>query len=72
MEQKDLGIWITSDMNFSLHCQNISNKANQTLGRLRSTCLPDPLQPFTKHLFVHTWNTVSQSGIPTLQEILTP
>jgi len=35
MEQKDLGIWITPSMNFSLQCQKASNKANQTLGRLK-------------------------------------
>ena len=34
VEQKDLGIWFTPNMNFSLQCLKASNKANQILSRL--------------------------------------
>ena len=31
-EQKDLGVWTTPSMNFSVHCQKAASKANQALG----------------------------------------
>ena len=34
-EQKDLGIWTTSTMNFTMHCQKTASKANQALGMIK-------------------------------------
>ena len=34
-EQKDLGIWTTSTMNFTMHCQKAVSKANQALGMIK-------------------------------------
>ena len=30
-EQKDIGVWTTSSMNFSVHCHKAAGKANQAL-----------------------------------------
>ena len=34
-EQKDLGVWTTPSMNFSVHCQKAGSKANQALGMIK-------------------------------------
>ena len=34
-KQKDLGVWITSTMNFSVHCHRAASKANQVLGMVK-------------------------------------
>ena len=34
-EQKDIGIWTTSTMNFTMHCHKAASKANQALGMIR-------------------------------------
>ena len=34
-EQKDLGVWITPTMNFSVHCHRAASKANQALGMVK-------------------------------------
>ena len=34
-EQKDLGIWTTSTMNFTMHCHKAASKANQALGMIK-------------------------------------
>ena len=34
-EQKDLGVWNTPSMNFSVHCQKAASKANQALGKIK-------------------------------------
>ena len=34
-EQKDLGVWTTPSMNFSVHCQKAASKANQALGMIK-------------------------------------
>ena len=35
LEQKDLGVWITISMTFSVHCHKSANKANQALGMIK-------------------------------------
>ena len=34
-KQKDLGIWTTSMMNFTMHCHKAASKANQALGMIK-------------------------------------
>ena len=34
-EQKQLGVWITPTMNFSVHCHRAASKANQALGMVK-------------------------------------
>ena len=34
-EQKDLGVWTTPTMNFTMHCHNAASKANQALGMIK-------------------------------------
>ena len=35
LEQKDLGVWITPSMTFSVHCHKSASKANQVLGMIK-------------------------------------
>ena len=35
LEQKDLGVWITPSMTFSVHCHKSAGKANQALGMIK-------------------------------------
>ena len=35
LEQKDLGVWITPSMTFSVHCHKSARKANQALGMIK-------------------------------------
>ena len=35
IEQKDLGVWITPSMIFSVHCCKSAGKANQALGMIK-------------------------------------
>ena len=35
LEQKDLGVWITPSMTFSVHCHKSASKANQALGMIK-------------------------------------
>ena len=35
IEQKDLGVWITPSMTFSVHCHKSAGKANQALGIIK-------------------------------------
>ena len=34
-EQKNLGVWTTSTMNFTMHCHKATSKANQALGMIK-------------------------------------
>ena len=34
-EQKDLGVWTTPTMNFTMHCHKAASKANQALGMIK-------------------------------------
>ena len=34
-EQKDLGVWTTSTMNFTMHSHKAASKANQALGMIK-------------------------------------
>ena len=38
-EQKDLGVWTTPTMNFTMHCHKAASKANQALGMIISEIL---------------------------------
>ena len=35
LEQKDLGVWITPSMTFSVHCHKSAGNANQALGMIK-------------------------------------
>ena len=35
LEQKDLGVWITPSVTFSVHCHKSASKANQALGMIK-------------------------------------
>ena len=35
--EKDIGVWITSKPNFTLHCDKVSAKAMQSLGLIKRT-----------------------------------
>ena len=38
--EKDLGVWITSKLDFTLHCDNTSSKAMQPLGLIKKNFHP--------------------------------
>ena len=68
-QNKNLGIWITPIMNFSVRCHRAASKANQALGMIKrnfNTCPNVPLRHYSKHLFAHIWNIVPQFGVHTI------
>jgi len=49
-EEKDLGVWCTSDLKPSLHCRKVAVKASQTLSLIRRTFKINSAEMF---LFLH-------------------
>ena len=51
-EVKDLGIYITSNLSWSIQANKCANKANSVLGFIRRTVGPkDPESVFAKHYY---------------------
>ena len=54
-EEKDLGVWCTSDPKPSLHCQKAPVKATQVLGLIRRSLRIDSINMFIFLYKMHVW-----------------
>ena len=62
-EEKDLGVWCTSDLKPSLHCQKAAVKASQVLGLIRRSFKINSVEMFIFYIrctFGLIWNIVNK------------
>ena len=78
-EEKDLGVWCTSDLKPSLHCHKVAVKATQVLGLIRRSFKINSVDMFVflykmyvrPHLeyCVQTWSPYLVRDIDTLEKV---